>query len=72
MIADFFITLFKKGWKSKTVVFGFVVAVLGAAQQYLPEIQALIDPDLYGKLTFCFGIVVVALRFVTSTDLNNK
>jgi hypothetical protein len=72
MIADFFILLAKKAHKSKTIIFGILVAMLGAAQTYLPELQGIVGPEVYGKLTFGIGVIVAALRVATTTDLRDK
>ncbi len=58
--------------KSKTVVFGFVVMLLGAIQTYLPSIQAALDPVTYGLITASVGIAVVVLRYFTDTSLQDK
>lgn len=58
--------------KSKTVWFGSILVALGAIQTYLPQIQTLISADTYSIATAAIGVVVIVLRAVTSTSLNQK
>jgi hypothetical protein len=58
--------------KSRTVLFGFVVTLLGALQTYLPNIQEYIAPKTYGLLTAAIGITVIVLRFLTTVPLKQK
>lgn len=62
----------KKLLKSKTLVFGFLVTVLGAVQTYLPNVQALFDPVTYGVVTAAIGVLVIVLRAVTTQPLEDK
>jgi hypothetical protein len=59
-----------KGYK--TVSFAVAVSALGAAQTLLPSVQAVITPDVYGYLTISIGVVVAALRTVTTTPLGGQ
>ena len=58
--------------KSKTVVFGAILAALGAFQAALPDLQALLSPAVYGYLTTAIGVTVIVLRSVTSVPLEDK
>lgn len=64
--------MWKKIIKSKTLIFGFIVTVLGAAQTNLPYVQAILDPVTYGILTALIGVAVVVLRFMTTTSVSDK
>lgn len=59
----------KKATKSKTIKFGLAVTLLGAAQTFLPQVQGLLTPDLYGIITAAIGVTVVGLRYATSEGL---
>lgn len=58
--------------KSKTIIFGFLVTVLGAIQTYLPNAQAAFDPVTYGVVTAIIGVLVIVLRFFTTTSVGDK
>ena len=62
----------KKAWKSKTIAFGFLLALFSFAQDHLHTLQSYISPKVYPFLTFGVGIVVVASRFVTTKPLEDK
>lgn len=64
--------MFAKILKSKTIIFGLFITALGAFQTYLPNLQALFDPVTYGVLTAVVGILVIVLRFLTSTSISEK
>lgn len=58
--------------KSKTMWFAFALAVLGAAMELFPYLQSFLDPKYYGVSFFVIGVIVAALRFVTTTSLAEK
>lgn len=58
--------------KSKTVLFGLLVAVLGGIQTLLPELKEIMDPMLYGLSTFIIGLTIIVLRFITTQPLDEK
>ena len=64
--------IINKWRKSRTVVFGFVVTLLGAVQTYLPNVQDYISPNTYGKLTLVIGVTIVVLRYLTTVPLQEK
>lgn len=65
-------TVLAKWKKSKTVLFGLLVAVLGGVQTLLPNIDHLFSPGVYGVVTFTIGMVIIVLRYFTTTGLDEK
>jgi len=55
--------------KSKTMWFAFALAVLGAAMELFPYVQALLEPKFYGVTFFTIGIIVAILRFITTQPI---
>lgn len=64
-------TLVKKGPKSKTVMFGAALSVLGVVQSFAPEISLLLGP-YGGVFTGAVGLTVIVLRAVTNSSLADK
>lgn len=61
----------KKGYKSKTVVLGAFLMLLGGIQACLPDLTPLLGQ--YGPLvSAALGFVVVALRTVTDEPLKTN
>jgi len=58
--------------KSKTIIFGFLLTLLGAIQTYLPSAQAAFDPVTYGIATAVVGVLVIVLRFFTTCSIGDK
>lgn len=58
--------------KSKTIIFGFILTLLGAIQINLPSAQAAFDPVTYGIITAVIGVLVIVLRFYTTTSIGDK
>lgn len=69
---QFFKTITTKIHKSKMLSLGFIVAVLGAIQMYLPEIRDYLDPQVYGIVTFVVGALIVVFRYLTTQPLEEK
>jgi hypothetical protein len=65
-------TILTKWKRSKTVVFGLLVALLGGVQTYLPNVDHLFAPSTYGVITFTVGMVIIVLRFYTTKPLDDK
>lgn len=63
--------LFTKGFKSKTVLFGYLLMVLTGLQGMSADIA-----ELFGNhsklIMFSIGVAVVLLRASTSTSLEEK
>lgn len=55
--------------KSKTMWFAFALALLGALMELFPYLRDLIDPRYYSVIFVVIGLVVAALRFVTSQPI---
>ncbi len=47
--------------KHKTLNTGLIIAVVGAAQIGLPQIQAFVPPLWYGLATFLLGVLVAGI-----------
>lgn len=58
--------------KSKTMILAAVVAGLGAAQANISDLQEFMTPEAYGYVTFGIGILIAALRVVTTKPLSQK
>lgn len=59
-------------FKSKTINFGVLVTLLGAVQTFLPSVQAVLSPDMYGLMTAAIGTAIIALRMVTDKPVSEK
>ena len=59
-------------FKSKTIWFSILLAVLGSIQVLLPNYMLEISPNLYGGITIFISICVALLRAYTTTALSNK
>ncbi len=64
--------MLRKIWRSKTIRFGFFVALLGGVQVYLPDYKEMLDPTIYGICTSIIGITIIMLRFLTTVPLDEK
>lgn len=49
-----------------------VIGLLPLAQDYAPQLQAYISPDLYKQMMLVLVIANILLRFKTSSALRNK
>lgn len=61
----------KTWWKSKTVWSGLSMVAL-AISQNLPLVQAFIPSNIYVWLLFFFGVLKIALRFVTDEAIGKS
>jgi hypothetical protein len=55
--------------KSKTMWFAFALAILGSLMELFPYLRDLIDPKYYSVSFIVIGLVVAALRFVTTQPI---
>ena len=55
--------------KSKTMWFAFALAMLGSLMELFPYLRELIDPKYYSIILVVIGLVVAALRFVTTQPI---
>lgn len=66
----------KKYWqmfkRSKTLIFAFLLSILGTVQMSLGIFTPYMSPERFGIFSFVVGIVVTILRFVTKTSLDDK
>lgn len=62
----------KNAWKSRTVWTGTILLVLSAIQTNMIDLAAVMDPKIYGLVTFVLSVVIIALRFVTNKPLDEK
>ena len=60
----------RRAWRSKTVVFGIILAALSALQGFVLAIN--IDPFQQAVIGFVLSAIVIVLRFVTTKDLDDK
>lgn len=58
--------------KSKTIMFGLFLAVLGTIQATLETFSTILTPEVYGVVTVVIGAIVAALRYVTTMPLDMK
>lgn len=59
-------------FKSKTMIFGSALSILGVIQMIIPQFAAMFDEHTYGVLTASIGAAVMILRSVTEKPLNEK
>lgn len=66
----------KKYWqmfkRSKTLIFAFLLSILGTVQMSLGIFTPYMSPERFGIFSFVVGIIVTILRFVTKTSLDGK
>lgn len=70
--AGLFLECRVKAAKSKTMCFALLLAVFGAAQVNLHQLQEVISPAAFGYINMAIAVVVAALRTVTTTSLSDK
>lgn len=58
--------------KSKTILFAFLLTLLGVVQSNVELLQPLFGPKAYGLFTIGVGLLVAVLRFVTVNALDEK
>lgn len=57
-------------FRSKTVIFGLIVAALSALQGFVLVIP--IDPLQQALIGFALSVIIIVLRFVTKVPLDDK
>lgn len=62
----------KRMTRSKTLWFSLALVVFGALMDNLQYLQSVIDPKYYGVMMIAVGIIVAALRFITTEGLDKK
>ena len=61
-----------KAHKSKTMWFSFSLVLLGSLMELFPYLKDLIDPRYYAVSFVVIGLVVAALRFLTTQPISGK
>lgn len=56
--------------KSKTVIFGLIVAALSALQGFILAIE--MDPAQQATIGFILSAIIIVLRFVTTGAIDDK
>jgi hypothetical protein len=59
----------KRMTRSKTLWFSLALVVFGALMDNLQYLQDVIDPKYYGGIMIFTGIIVAALRFITTEGI---
>ena len=62
----------KKWMKSWTINYGLLLVILGSLQQKFDYLRKLIGEENYGLSFVAVGVVVVVLRFKTTTAVEDK
>ena len=55
--------------KSKTMWFAFALTLLGSLMELFPYLKDLIEPKYYSISFIIIGLVVAALRFITTQPI---
>ena len=58
--------------KSKTHLFGAALGIFGALASFLPTVRDLMSPEIYSYLFIGSSVIVILLRNVTTTSINEK
>lgn len=58
-----------KLWKSTTVLLSALLAMLSAAQLVLPSLQAVMEPQMFAKITLALAVMIGALRYVAQQSI---
>jgi len=59
-------------WKSRTIWFSIILAILGVVDTNLHLFKDLIGPEYYGFVVTGIGAVVAVLRVVTTKPLKER
>jgi len=62
----------KQWMKSWTINYGLLLVILGSLQQNFDYLRKLIGEENYGLSFVAIGVVVVVLRFKTTTAVEDK
>lgn len=63
---------FKKFFKSKTILFSAILAILGAVELNLSLLRGIFSEDVYGVLMMVVSACVAVLRVITTQALKDK
>lgn len=64
--------LITKAHKSKTLIFSYLLAMLGVVELQFGTVRHLIPPDYQGLVLIGIGMVTAVLRLATTQPLQNK
>jgi hypothetical protein len=56
----------KKLYKSKTMIFSFLLVIFGAIMDNFTQLQSVISEKYYGIIFVCIGIICAVLRLLTT------
>jgi hypothetical protein len=56
-----------KGWR--TALFALLLIIAGQIQAWLPSVQGLMTPTVYGMLVSIIGVIVFVLRAYSDTPI---
>lgn len=59
-------------FKSKTLWFSILLIIFGALMDSSAYLQTLLDPKIYSVIMILIGVIVGALRALTTVPLNQK
>lgn len=62
----------KKMFKSWTINYGLLLVIAGSLQQNFDYLKSMVGEKNYGLLFVLVGILVVVLRFKTTTPVSEK
>lgn len=58
--------------KSRTLWFSAFLMIFGAVEMYFPYLKDNIDAKYYGPIFMAIGVIVAALRFITTLPLDER
>lgn len=61
--------MMKKWYKSKTIVFNLVSALLVGGEQYFSLLQPILEDKTYGAMLFAITMANIFLRTITTTGV---
>ena len=64
--------IIKKMIKDKTMIFSFLLVVIGSLYSNFSYLQDIISPKYYGIIFVSIGIICAILRFYTTKPLDYK
>lgn len=62
----------KGAMHSKTIWFSAALFIFGAVEMYFPYLKDNIKVEYYGPVFMAIGVIVAALRFITTLPLDSK
>lgn len=60
----------KKALRSKTVIFGIVLAALSALQGFVLAVE--MEPKTQALIGFALSVIIIILRFLTTSSIDDK